>query len=85
MQGSWASRQTGGVASSLDSTTKLATGILCFSWSLLLLGWVRTSVFLHMHTQITGHMLSAPSGITMNLQWLFSPQLKKTASSLSFP
>lgn len=35
VQGSWASRQTGGVASSLDSTTKLATGILCFSWSLL--------------------------------------------------
>ena len=25
----------GGVASSLDLTTKLATGILCFSWSLL--------------------------------------------------
>lgn len=35
VQGSWASRQTGGVASSLDLTTKLATGILCFSWSLL--------------------------------------------------
>ena len=33
-----------------------------FSWSLLPLGWVRTSVFLHMHTQITEHMLPAPSG-----------------------